>query len=327
MRAVKASFQVCLVTGATGFIGRALVKKLSDNGYVVKSVVRGGGGDVAHVLGSEIKINDITSSIDWRPALDGVDVVIHLAARTHIMRDRSPDPLAEYRRINVDGSLTLASQAADAGVKRFIYLSSIKVNGEFTCLGHPFHPDDDPMPHDAYGKSKHEAEVGLQAIARNSKIDVVIIRPPLVYGPGVKANFLNLIKLISSSIPLPFGAVKNKRSLVSLENLLDFIITCTIHPKAANEVFLVSDGSDVSTPELIKGIAQALGRPAILLSVPQVFLRLISNIFSSNNSLSRILNSLQVDISKNKRLLNWTPPASVEAGLDKSVMDFLSKNK
>lgn len=251
-----------LVTGANGFVGSRLAGQLgrSDH-FSLACAVRTTG---TCRFGEEYSIGELGPKTDWSAALRGQDVVVHLAARAHVMDDEAPDPLVEYRRVNVDGTLNLARQAIDAGVRRFVFVSSIKVNGEQTDLGQPFTSDQITAPADAYGISKLEAERGLLALGKESGMEVVIIRPPLVYGPGVKGNFATLIKLVEKGFPLPLGAISNKRTLVSLDNLVDLIQVCIDHPAAANEVFLAGDNSDLSTSELLREIGKAVGKPARL---------------------------------------------------------------
>jgi nucleoside-diphosphate-sugar epimerase len=260
-------------------------------------------------------VGNFTGDTDWSTALTNQQVVIHAAARAHIMKDEVADPLAEYRRVNVDGTLNLARQAAAAGVKRFIFISSIKVNGEQTPLGQPFTADDTPAPEDAYGMSKWEAEQGLQQLASETGMEVVIIRPPLVYGPGVKGNFASMTKLVAKGLPLPLGAIHNQRSLVALDNLVDLIITCIDHPAAANQVFLAGDGQDLSTTELLRAVARAMGKPSRLIPVPSSLLMLGATLLGKKAVAQRLLGSLQVDIAKARNLLGWEPPVSVEEGL------------
>jgi nucleoside-diphosphate-sugar epimerase len=231
------------------------------------------------------------------------------------MKDEAAEPLAEYRRVNVDGTLNLARQAAAAGVQRFVFISSIKVNGEQTPLGQPFTADDTPAPEDAYGISKWEAEQGLQQLASETGVEVVIIRPPLVYGPKVRGNFASMISLAEKGLPLPLGAINNQRSLVALDNLVNLIITCIDHPAAANQVFLAGDGKDLSTTELLQGVAKAIGKPSRLISVPASLLMLGATLLGKKAVAQRVLGSLQVDISKARDLLEWEPPISVEEGL------------
>lgn len=306
--------QRVLLTGATGFIGsaiqqRILADQLYDLTIAVRRIVEQGAAVRA------VQVTDLTAQTDWADALQDCAVVIHAAARAHVMRDESADPLAEYRRVNVDGTLSLARQAAAAGVKRFIFVSSIKVNGEQTVLGKPFTAADQPAPEDDYGLSKLEAEQGLWNIAEQSGIQVVIIRPPLVYGPNVKGNFASMNALVAKGLPLPMGAIHNKRSLVALDNLVDLIVTCIEHPAAANQVFLAGDGEDLSTSELLRGVAQAMGRSSRLLPIPASVLQLGATLLGKKAMAQRLLGSLQVDISKARDLLEWQPPLTVEQGL------------
>ena len=251
--------------------------------------------------------------------------VIHLAARVHVMSYASKSPLEEYRKVNVRGTLNMAQRAASAGVKRFIYLSSIKVNGEETAPGMPFTAEDNPAPIDYYAISKYEAETGLRKLAHETGMDVVIIRPPLVYGPGVKANFLRMMQLLRRGMPLPFGAINNVRSLVALENLVDFIILCIEHPAAANQIFLVSDGEDLSTTELLRRLAKALGIPARLLPLPTIVLKIGAMLIRKSSIARRLCGSLQVDISKSRELLGWSPPCSVDIALQNVANDYLAQ--
>jgi len=247
--------------------------------------------------------------------LHGADAVIHAAARAHVMKDEVADPLAEYRRVNVESTLNLARQAVAAGLTRFVFISSIKVNGEATASGAAFRVNDKPAPEDAYGLSKLEAEQGLKRLAAETGMEVVIIRPPLVYGPGVKGNFASMIKLVEKGLPLPFGAIHNQRSLVGIDNLVDLIIRCIDHPAAANHVFLAGDGEDISTTELLRGAGKAMGKPARLIPVPAGLLQLGATLLGRKAMAQRLLGSLQVDISKTCELLDWKPPYTVEEGL------------
>jgi len=231
------------------------------------------------------------------------------------MKDGTADPLAEYRRVNVEGTLKLARQAAAAGVKRFVFISSIKVNGEATFNKNAFFADDDPAPEDAYGQSKLEAELGLMQLAEETRMEVVIIRPPLVYGPSVKGNFSSMIKLVQMGLPLPLGAIHNKRSLVGIDNLVDLIIRCIDHPAATNQVFLAGDGEDLSTTELLRGVGNAMGKPTRLIPVSAGLLQLGATLLGRKDMAQRLLGSLQVDISKTCELLDWKPPYTVEEGL------------
>ncbi len=260
---------------------------------------------------------------DWTVALRSVDQVAHLAARVHVMNDKSMDPLAEFRQVNVEGTANLARQAAAAGVRRFVYLSSIKVNGEFTQEGHPFTADDAPAPEEPYGVSKHEAEQVLRQIAADTGMEVVIIRPPLVYGPGVKANFESMMRWLARGVPLPLAAVtQNRRSLVALDNLVDLTVTCLNHPAASNQTFLISDGEDFSTAGLLRRMGAALGHPARLFYVPPLMLKIGAHAVKKTGIYQRLYGSLQLDITKTRRLLGWTPSVSVDEGLRRAAERF-----
>ncbi len=306
-----------LVTGATGFVGRSLVARaLMCDGISVRAAVR----TATHGLPSAVeiaRIGDVSETTDWTQALAGADVVVHLAARVHVMRDAAADPLAEFRRVNVAGTLQLARSAARAGSRRFVYLSSVKVNGEGGDT--PYRETDPPSPRDPYGVSKHEAETGLRALAAETGLEVVIIRPPLVYGPGVKGNFRSLMRLVARGVPLPFGAVHNCRSLVGLDNLVDLILTCVRRPQAANETFLVSDGNDLSTTQLIRELAYAMGKSPRLIPVPASALGAAAALLGKRGVAQRLLGSLQVDISKARLTLGWQPPNTVQDGLRQAV--------
>ena len=308
---------ICLVTGAGGFVGKSLCAALSMRGSLVRAALRSINNHTDEF--ESVVVGPIDAETGWSAVLQGVGTVVHLAARVHVMKDASEDPLAEFRRINVDGTLNLARQTAAAGIKRFVFISSVKVNGERTEPGQAFTENDAPNPQDAYGQSKHEAEQGLRLIAADTGMEVVIIRPPLVYGPGVKANFAALMRAVQRGWPLPLGAVHNQRSLVALDNLVDFIVTCITHPKAANQTFLVSDGQDLSTTELIRGMAQAAGVPARLLPVPVWALQAGAKLLGKGDAVQRLCGNLQVDISKARELLGWVPPVSVEEGLRRCV--------
>lgn len=300
------------VTGATGFVGRALCGHLIANDHVVVPAVRRVFG-----LTHEVVVGGISAATDWHIALTGCDAVVHLAARVHIMNDRSQDPLALYRATNTDATLNLARQAAQAGVKRFVFISSIKVNGEGGDA--PYRETDMPAPEDAYAVSKWEAEQGLQRIAADTGLEVVILRPPLVYGPGVKANFLRLMQIIQKGWPLPLGAIHNRRSLLYLGNLVDAIRLCLEHPDAAGRTFLLDDGKPVSTPELIRAVAHAMGRPARLLAVPVGLLEVAGALLGKRAAVARLTGSLFVDSSAIRSRLGWTPPFSMEDGLFATV--------
>jgi len=311
-----------ILAGASGFVGRGLIPLLLNHRHEVTAAVR----TIMDDLDSRVKqslVQGLSAEQDWRPLLNGQEVVIHLAARVHVMSDESPDPLAEYRKVNVEGTLALARQAVDAGVKRFIFISSVKVNGEGTALGAPYSANAQAAPSDPYGVSKMEAEQGLLALATETGMEVVIIRPVLVYGPGVQANVLSMMRYLHKGVPLPFGAIHNRRSLVALDNLVDLIATCIAHPAAANQTFLVSDGEDLSTTMLLRRMGAALGKPARLIPVPSWILETGAKIMGKQALAQRLCGSLQVDISKTRELLGWTPPVTVDEALNKTAKYFL----
>ncbi|MFV3014231.1 UDP-glucose 4-epimerase family protein [Pseudomonas sp. KHB2.9] len=310
-----------LVTGATGFVGSALLERLADHAdHKVMALVRREGvvlpehvvplrADADYLVGTELSLAD-------------VQVLIHCAARVHVMADSSSDPLAEYRKVNVEGTLKLAEQAARQGVRRFIFISSIKVNGEGTCTGEFYTADDVPAPADAYGISKMEAEQQLLSLGYRTGMEVVIIRPVLVYGPGVKANFRSMMSWLSKGIPLPLGSIRNQRSLVALDNLVDLIVTCLDHPAAANQTFLVSDGDDMSTTELLVRMGSALNKPVRLIPIPAALLLKGASLLGRKAVAQRLCGSLQVDIRKTRELLGWEPPLTVAQALSKTAKSF-----
>lgn len=308
-----------LITGSNGFLGSWLV-----NTYQGKKLSLLDRDPVSKHSGYPYLSAEINSTDDYSQALVGCDAVIHCAARVHIMDDKVENPLSLYREANTAGALNLARQAMYNGIKRFIFISSIKVNGESSRKGQPFTANDDRLPQDSYGLSKSEAEVQLLDLAKGSEMEVVIIRPTLVYGPGVKANFASLFRLVSKGIPLPFGCInKNKRSLVSIDNLVDLIVTCIDHPNAANQVFLVSDDHDLSTSEIVHEMAIALGKSAWQLPVPMWCYKLAGKLFNKSDVIDRLTGSLQVDIRHTKETLNWMPPQSLQAGFKQTAQAFL----
>lgn len=309
-----------LVTGATGFLGRAVTARFSSHqGSVRRAVRTAADGD-----DSSVDVGDIHGATDWSAALEGVGVVIHLAARVHVMRDTHSDPLAAFRRVNVDGTRRLAEQAAAAGVRRLVFVSSIKVNGESTGEGARFLADDPPQPHGAYAQSKLEAERALAAVAAGSALEVTTVRPPLVYGPGVGANFLTMMRWVRRGLPLPLGSVENRRSLVFIDNLADLLFTCATHPAAANQVFLAADGEDLSTPDLLRRLAHALGVSSRVFPFPPAIVRTLARAVGRGAELDRLCESLQVDIAKTRSLLAWAPPHSVDAALRRTAEAFLT---
>jgi nucleoside-diphosphate-sugar epimerase len=312
-----------LVTGATGFVGNALLSTLaSDESHLLRACVRREGTPLPANI-EAVTIPDLTAETDWRAALENIDAVVHAAARVHVMDDTSADPLAEFRRVNVDGTLRLARQAAAAGVRRFVFISSIKVNGEGTSPGHPYTADDIPQPQDPYGVSKYEAEQALLSVANETGMEVVVIRPVLVYGPGVKANFQSMMRWLDKGVPLPLGGINaNRRSMVALDNLVDLIVTCLQHPAAANQIFLVSDGEDLSTTGLLQRTARALQKPALLLPVPAWMLSAAARLLGREHVAQRLCGSLQVDIGKTSSLLGWHPPIKMDAALRATAKAF-----
>ncbi|MDP3349055.1 MAG: SDR family oxidoreductase [Hydrogenophaga sp.] len=306
-----------LVTGANGFVGSALCTEAVARGMAVRGAVR---KECELPVGAERQVFDgFDDRFNLRSALCGVTVVIHAAARAHVLREPSADPLSEFRKVNVQGTLDLAKQAAAAGVRRFVFISSIGVNGAET-FAQPYSAADEPKQQSAYAVSKYEAELRLQALATQTGMEVVIVRPPLVYGPGAPGNFGSLMRWLKRGAPLPLGAVsRNRRSLVALDNLVDLLITCIDHPAAANQTFLVSDGEDLSTADLLRRLGEAMNKPARLFPVPSSLLQLGANLLGKGDMAQRLLGNLQVDISHTRNTLNWSPPISVDEGLRRAV--------
>lgn len=306
-----------LVTGASGFIGRAFVAAYALR-FRVRTVRRSAPPASIGAADTQI-IPDIGPETDWRHALEGSDVVLHLAGRAHLLRGTERNELAEFRRVNTDGTLHLARSAASAGARRFVFVSSIGVNGNETT-SHAFRETDTPDPREPYAVSKWEAEQGLHEIAKASGMEVVIVRPPLVYGPNAPGNFGALVRLIRRGVPLPFGAVANRRSLVALGNLIDFLATCIVNPAAANETFLVSDGEDLSTSDLISRIAHAMGQRPRLIPVAPRLLTSVAHLSGKNDLATKLLSSLQIDIGKARRVMGWSPPLSVDDGIREALV-------
>lgn len=308
-----------LLTGASGFVGHHLAAFLLQQGIELTCPIRGhhlpaviseklSGANIVHV-------QSIDGGTDWSTHLSHIDCIVHCAARVHVMHETAADPIKLFRQINVEATLQLAQQAADAGVKRFVFLSSVKVNGEFTELGQPFTEQQTPHPQDAYAQSKYEAENGLRRIAEQSNMEVVIIRPPLIYGPGVAANFASLMRAAKKAIPLPLASIHNLRSFIYINNLTHFIAHCMQHPQAANQTFLISDGTDMSTPGLLIRAAAAFGKKARLLPCPAGLLTSLAFLLGKKAAVDRLTQCLQVDIGKATQLLQWSAPYTVEQGL------------
>ena len=325
-----------LVTGANGFVGSAAALHLAREHQViglVRSLTRTS-SPFGSLLNNELKSEqiqwlsaDITKYFASSDALQGIDAVLHCAARVHQVRETAADPLAAYMQVNRDATLALARAAASAGVQRFVFLSSIKVHGEFSPAGQPFKPDDAPQPNDPYGLSKYEAEQGLKDIAAQTGLQVVIVRPPLVYGPGVKANFLSMMRWLQRGIPLPLGAIHNQRSLVGLANLVDLLEQCIHHPQAASQTFLASDGQDVSTTELLQAMAEALQVSPRLLPLPQAWLEGTLGLLGCGGMAQRLCGNLAVDISHTRATLGWAPPYSLQQGLEATAAHFLAQQQ
>lgn len=304
--------RVIAVTGATGFVGRTLCGAMVARGVTFRAL-----GRVADE--ATVGVGDIGPETDWRAALAGADTVIHLAARVHRLRDAGPDLPKLYRHTNVDGTLKLARDAAAVGVRRLVFVSSVKVLGERTAPGRPFRPDDPPAPQDPYGHSKWEAEDALKAVATRVGLGVVVVRPPLVYGAGVGANFRALVELVRRGLPLPLAAVRNRRSLIAAENLADLLLCCATHPEAPGRTFLCSDGEDVSTPDLLRAIGLAERRPVRLLPVPVPLLRVAGRLTGQGAAVARLTESLQIDARATRDLLGWRPPCTMREALARAA--------
>jgi nucleoside-diphosphate-sugar epimerase len=314
-----------LITGGNGFIGSGLINSLASiPNFAIKGSVRSNSSADFPASVKTMRNLDVDADTGWLKALSGVDCVIHCAARYHIKNESSGDLLTICRKVNVDGTMRLARLAAQAGVKRFIFISSLKVNGEFSDPGSPFVETDSPKPFYPYGISKLEAENALLQFSASSKMDVVIIRPPPVYGPGVKANFLAMMRFLDYCLPLPLGGIKNLRSYIGLANLISFVELCIKHPSASNQIFFVSDDDDLSTSRLLKMMSAALGRLSLLVPAPKKFLTFLANIIGRQYIPELLFGNFQADISKAKQLLGWKPPDSVQAGMKKTALHYLS---
>lgn len=312
-----------LVTGASGFVGQVLCIEATLRSMHVRGAVRSAcelpDGTELVVVGS------IDGATGWSIALRGVDVVIHLAARVHVMKDSAADPLAEFLKVNLHGTANLARQAAQAGVKRLVYVSSIKVNGEETRDGQKYSEADLPAPQDPYSISKWEAEQALHRIAQETGLEVVIVRPPLVYGPGVKGNFARMMGAVAGHAPMPFASVRNQRSLIYVNNLVDALIACATHSAAAGQTYLVCDGEDISTPDLLRQLAAVMGVSSRLFPCPPALLRLAAKLTGKSEQMERLLGSLQIDDAKIRRELNWQPPFSLNQGLRATALACLKR--
>jgi len=306
-----------LVTGANGFVGKALCDSMRQRGHGIRKAMRNleSVKASAGLADETVLVGNIDPQTDWSAALSSIDVVVHLAARVHVMHESSGDPLAEFRRVNVGGTDHLARSAVASGVKRLVYVSSIKVNGEATPNGQKFTEADAPAPQDPYGISKWEAEQALHGVARETGLEIVIVRPPLVYGSGVKGNFAQMLGVLGKGVPLPLASINNLRSLVYVGNLVDALIACATHPSAAGQTYLVSDGEDISTPGLLRALATAMGVHARLLPFPPKFLQKLAHILGREAQADRLLGSLRMDSGKIRRELNWAPPYSLQQGL------------
>lgn len=323
-----------LVTGADGFIGRTLCPFLRRTGYAVAAAVRHGdinsetdhSNDLSLAPQNVVTVGEIGSETDWRPALEDVNVVIHLAARTHVLRETAPDPLTEFRRVNVLATENLANTAVESGVGRMVFVSSIHVHGSHSG-NRPLEESDQPRPHTPYAQSKWEAEQLLRRVAAESGLEVVIVRPPLVYGAGVKGNFLRLLNWVSGGLPLPLSGVRNRRSFVYVDNLADLLEHCIRHPRAAGENFLASDGQDLSTPELIGQLATYMEQRARLVYLPPAVLGLVARFTGFSQQWNQLSGSLEVNARKNRALLGRSEPVSLDDGLARTVRWYVEATK
>lgn len=314
-----------LVTGASGFVGLHLLNLLTCMNHIVVATVRRANSLPSLLANIEtLRVGNVDAHTEWSSGLLGAEAVVHLAARAHILRETEVNALSVFRAINRDGTFHLAKMAAKAGVRRFVFISSVGVNG-YQTVASPFTEQDQPNPHNVYAVSKWEAEQGLLEISAKTGMEVVILRPPLAYGPGVKANFLRLMQLVERGWPLPLGTVHNRRSLLYVGNLVSAISHCITHPNAAGKTFLVSDGEDVSTPDLIRLIASEMGKPARLLPVPPGLIRLAASMLGKRKETDRLLGSLTVDCGKLMRECGWQPPYTLQQGLHETVQSYLTR--
>lgn len=314
-----------LITGSTGFVGRALLTQLQARpDFHLRTSLRQATPARESDPVNSILVGNMHANTDWRAALSDIDTVVHLAARVHVMQEQDPNPLQAFRDSNVHTTLHLAQMAAQAGVKRLIFISSVKVNGETTPTGHPFNETSPPSPHEPYAISKFEAENALRQLGQTSGMEITILRPPLIYGPGVKANFASLARAIARGKLLPLGDIHNQRSLVALDNLTDLITLCLTHPAAANQTFMVSDGEDVSTTALVQRMALAIGRPPRLLAIPPWILSAAATLLGQRAAVQRLCSNLQIDSSKARTLLGWVPPVSLDEGLRRALEEYRS---
>lgn len=307
-----------LVTGANGFVGRVLCAEACARGHTVRAATRAPAGFDGGVENIVVQ----ATALDWSAALVGMDVVVHLAARVHVMQDTSADPLEEFRKVNVEGTMHLARSAVAAGVQRFVYVSSIKVNGEETPAGTAYDETAHPHPQDPYGVSKWEAEQALHQLARETGLEVVVVRPPLVYGPGVKGNFIALMRAVAQGVPLPFGSIHNARDLIYVGNLADLLILCATHPGAAGQTYVVRDGEPLSTSELVRQLARALEVSLRMLPIPVMALELVGRMSGRSAQIARLVGSLRIDDDKIRRELGWCPPYSLQQGLQATANWF-----
>jgi nucleoside-diphosphate-sugar epimerase len=326
MREQRVAKQIVAVTGASGFIGRVLVDALAKGDRTSVRACYRSLPEQPPRFASAYEVGDVVDGDRWGPALAGATAVVHTAARVHVMQESEADALAAYRRVNVEGTLRLARAAAAAGARRFVFLSSIKVNGESTPIDRPFTAEDAPAPQDPYGVSKREAEEELRAFASASGLEIVILRLPLVYGPGAKGNLERLMRLVARGTPLPLGRIANRRSMIGLANLASVVATCVTHPGAANRTFLLSDQEDLSTPELITAIGKAMGKRPLLIPVPSAALRLAGALTGRGAEIDRLSGSLRVDGTPISAATGWHPSVPVRDGIAEMVKAFTTRN-